>query len=42
MPGGAEDVIKYRPVMVGRTGESATVKAAVTPANVLVLRLTRK
>ena len=38
----AEDIINSRPVIVTRSGESVTVKAEVGPANVLVLRLTRK
>ena len=38
----AEDIINARPVTVGRSGESVAVKVEVAPANVVVLRLTRK
>ena len=38
----AEDIINSRPVIVTRSGESVAVKAEVGPANVVVLRLTRK
>jgi hypothetical protein len=38
----AEDIINSRPVMVRRSGAGVAVTAEVAPANVLVLRLTRK
>jgi len=38
----AEDMINSRPVMVSRSGEGVAVKVEVAPANVVVLRLTRK
>ena len=38
----AEDIINARPVRVGRSGASVAVRVEVAPANVLVLRLTRK